>query len=117
MNPLVLSLILMTKRSEVSKSDRNIPESLIPELSKEVIGMNKKLKKFAGMGAMIIGVLLTWEAASEANMMLMCECICLTFIGMFYTFPITENIKRVMQENRKTKASKANKTDESLNII
>ena len=39
MNPLVLSLILMTKRSEASRSDRNIPESLIPGLSKEVIGM------------------------------------------------------------------------------
>lgn len=66
-------------------------------------GMNSRLKRYAGALAIIAGVLLTWEAASEANMMFMAESIGLTFIGVCYVLPVRDAIKRLMGEAVKAK--------------
>ncbi|WP_155831487.1 MULTISPECIES: hypothetical protein [unclassified Butyrivibrio] len=50
--------------------------------------MNRRLKKYAGVLAVIVGVLFTWEAATEVNMMFMAESICLAVIGICYAFPM-----------------------------
>ena len=52
----------------------------------EEYGMNSKLKKYAGALAVIVGVLLTWEAASEANTMFMIESaiLCAFFTLMVF---------------------------------
>ena len=76
------------------------------ELSRSVYeegGMNSRLKRYAGALAIIAGVLLTWEAASEANMMFMAESIGLTIIGVCYALPVRDAIKRLMGEAVKAK--------------
>ncbi|WP_026498984.1 hypothetical protein [Butyrivibrio sp. WCD2001] len=65
--------------------------------------MNSRLKKYAGVLAIIVGVLLAWEAASEANTMFMIESICLAVIGMCYVLPVRDVIKRLMGEAVKAK--------------
>ncbi|SEL77248.1 hypothetical protein SAMN04487770_11733 [Butyrivibrio sp. ob235] len=65
--------------------------------------MNSRLKKYAGALAIIVGVLLAWEAASEANTMFMIESICLAVIGMCYVLPVRDVIKRLMGEAVKAK--------------
>ncbi|SDB68063.1 hypothetical protein [Butyrivibrio sp. INlla16] len=65
--------------------------------------MNSRLKKYAGFLAIIVGVLLAWEAASEANTMFMIESICLAVIGMCYVLPVKDVIKRLMGEAVKAK--------------
>ena len=66
-------------------------------------GMNSRLKKYAGALAIIVGVLLTWEAASEANTMFMIESICLAVIGMCYVLPVRDVIKHLISEAEKAK--------------
>ncbi|WP_022762043.1 hypothetical protein [Butyrivibrio sp. AD3002] len=65
--------------------------------------MNSRLKKYAGVLAIIVGMLLAWEAASEANTMFMIESICLAVIGMCYVLPVRDVIKRLMGEAVKAK--------------
>ena len=68
--------------------------------------MNSRLKKYAGVGAIIIGVLLTWEAAGEANTLYMVESIGLTITGMCYALPVKDAIKHLLAEAEKTKAKR-----------
>ena len=65
--------------------------------------MNRRLKKLAGALAIIVGVLFTWEAATEANMMFMAESICLAVIGMCYVLPVREAIKHLISEVERVK--------------
>ncbi|WP_026529264.1 hypothetical protein [Butyrivibrio sp. VCD2006] len=68
--------------------------------------MNKKLKRYAGVGAIFLGVLLTWEAAAEVNIMFMVESIGLTITGMCYALPVADAIKHLIVEAEKTKAKR-----------
>ena len=78
--------------------------------------MNSRLKRYAGVGAIVAGVLLTWEAAGEANTMLMVESIGLTFIGMCYALPIRDGIKHIIMELEKVKEKRQQPETENFFI-
>ena len=89
-------------KSKALTFDQMLRDELSRSFYKED-GMNSRLKKYAGALAIIAGVLLTWEAASEANMMFMAESIGLTIIGVCYALPVRDAIKHLISEAEKVK--------------
>ena len=65
--------------------------------------MESRLKRYAGVGGMIIGSLLTMDAVQESNLMFMWETILITIAGACYAFPVKAVVKRFL-EAHKTKA-------------
>ena len=79
--------------------------------------MNRTVKKYAAILAIIFGSLLTLESILEGNAMLLFESIGITIAGICYAFPVRDIINRILIDRRKSKQSAENKEGNSLTAL